>query len=400
MNFRRLVLLSLMALGVVFAPIEPLDLTFAVPLVIIIVIIFLALTSMLANTISDPKLEAWYKTELREFVAGVILIVIITGAFVGTTGVTTALTGSGSFVDDSKGILDDWIRVYDFAFADIIAAAGHIRAAATYAPYINVPLWYVSISYSTNPLSGIAMMLGSLNLGAQALTNALFLAEALRLLVVFMQVVGPPILLPLSFILRLIPFSRKVGNTMISISLAGMVFLPFSIILVEGLNSTIDRPEPRINNLDALDMFMPVDIVEPLCEIIPLRVILGLTDPLFSLVVCLPLIVIPIVGPGLFSACYNIVFYVVYPLINVIFQAVMTGLLLAWEAILQGVGGVAGYGETVFNEVHPFLTEINNYVLVSYIDFILIATITVAGARALSAALGGEWYMAGIQRLI
>lgn len=400
MNFRRLMLISLMALGVVFAPIQPLDLSFAVPLVIIIVVIFLALTSMLANTISDPKLEAWYKTELREFVAGVILIVIITGAFIGTTGVSTALTGRENFVDESKSILDGWLTAYDNAFADIIAAAGHIRSAATYAPYINVPLWYVSISYSTNPLSGIAMMLGSLNLGTQALTNAIFLAESLRLLVVFLQVVGPKILLPLSFILRIIPFSRKVGNTMISITLAGMIFLPFSVILVEGLNDTINRPEPRLDNLDALDLFMPVDVVEPLCEIIPLRVILGLTDPLFSLVVCLPLLLIPIVGPGLFAACYNLVMYLIYPLINVIFQVVMTALLVAWESILSASGGVAGYGETVFNEVHPFLTEINNYVLVSYIDFILIATITVAGARSLSAALGGEWYMAGIQRLI
>jgi hypothetical protein len=395
-----MLLLSLLLFGAAFAPIEPLDLTFAVPVVIMIVIIFLALTGMLANTISDPKLEAWYKTELREFVAGVALIVIITAAFISSNGVAIALTGEGNYIDASTGIIDDILSDSDTGFKDLIAASGRVRASATYAPYINVPLWYVSISYSTSPLAGIGMILGSLNLGAQALSNVIFLFEALRLLVIFMSVVGPKILLPLSFIARIIPFTRKIGNTLISVSIGGAVLLPFSIILVDKLNDTIDYDTPQIADLGKLNAFLPSDIVEPLCETIPLRVILGLTDPLFSLVICIVLIVIPIVGPALFSACYNIVFYVVYPLLNVIFQGAMTALLISWEGIMEAAGGPEEYAENVFGQIHPFLVEINNFVLVGYIDFILIAIITVAGIRSLSVALGGEWYMAGVQRLI
>ncbi|HSB47211.1 MAG TPA: hypothetical protein VLD37_04290 [Candidatus Bilamarchaeum sp.] len=400
MDQRRLLLVLLLAIGTAFAPIEPLDLTFAVPAVIVIVIIFLSLTAMLANTISDPRLEAWYKTELREFVAGVALIVIITAAVISSNGAATALTGTGNYIQASKDVIDGMLAKSDSAFHELIASAGRIRASATYAPYINVPLWYVSISYSTSPLAGIGMILGSLNLGAQALSNAIFLFEGLRLLVIFMGVVAPKILLPLSFIARIIPFTRRVGNTLIAIAVGASVFMPFAIILVDKLNGTISLPTPHVDDIGQLDTFLPSDIVEPLCQTIPLRVILGLTDPLFSLVVCLPLILIPIVGPGLFSACFNLVFYVIYPLINVIFQGVMTVLLIAWEGILEGIGGPEGYAEAVFNQIHPFLTQINNFVLVSYIDFILIVLITVAGARSLSAALGGEWYMAGVQRLI
>jgi hypothetical protein len=43
---------------------------------------------------------------------------------------------------------------------------------------------------------------------------------------------------------------------------------------------------------------------------------------------------------------------------------------------------------------------VSNLVLVGYLDFILIGLVTVSGAKSISAALGGEWYMAGIQRLI
>jgi hypothetical protein len=35
-----------------------------------------------------------------------------------------------------------------------------------------------------------------------------------------------------------------------------------------------------------------------------------------------------------------------------------------------------------------------------YLDVVFIGLITISGARSHSAALGGEWYMAGIQRLI
>ncbi len=394
----RLGLLLFLLLPVAFAAVQPVDLTFAVPIVAIIVVIFLAASNMLAHTISDPRMEAWAKTELREFVAALILIAIITAAFVSSTGVSVALTGTNNYITASTGVLDAWIGKYDSAFGLVIRAASKIRAAATYSPYINVPLWYVSISYSTNPLAGIAILLGTLNLAAQALTNAIFLAEGLRLVIVFLQVVVPKILLPLSFILRLIPFSRKLGNTMIALSIAGIVFLPFSVLLADALNSTIDpiNPDMDVSKLDANPWAMVV--AEPLCESVVVRTILGLTDPLFALVVCLPLIFVPIVGAALFAACYNVVFYVVYPIINVVFQAVMTALLISWELKISLES--CGYPCDVFDTLQPFLAAVNNLVLLTYLDFILIATVTVVGARSLSTALGGEWYMAGIQRLI
>src|SRR5271157_2895424 len=68
--------------------IQPIDLTFAVPIIALIVVIFLAAINMLATSISDPKLEAWAKTEIREFIVALILIGLIMGLFIGTNAIT------------------------------------------------------------------------------------------------------------------------------------------------------------------------------------------------------------------------------------------------------------------------------------------------------------------------
>ncbi len=394
----RLGFIMLLLLPAAFAAIAPLNLTFAVPLVALIVVIFIAAMNMLAHTISDPKLEAWAKTEVREFLAALILISILTGGVFALSGVSQALTGNPSYVTAATGVLDGWINKYDSSFKLLISAATSIRAAATYSPYLNVPIFYVSISYSTNPLAGIAIVLGTLSVASQALTNAIFLTEGIRLLIVFLQSVTPPILLPLAFILRLIPFSRRLGNTMIALALAGYVLLPFSVILADALNGTMDPINPTldVDKLNANPAAMT--IAEPLCESVFIRTILSLTDPLFAIVVCLPLYLIPIAGPGLFAACQPLVQYLIYPIINMVFQILMTLLMVGWE--ISVAAGGCGYACTVFDTLRPFLSDVNNLVILTYLDMILISTVTVVGARSISGVLGGEWYMAGIQRLI
>jgi hypothetical protein len=318
-----------------------------------------------------------------------------------------ALTGTTDYVNHSQSIMDTWLGKFDDAYAGTILAAARVRTAATFAPYINIPLWYVSVSYSTNPLSGIAIMLTTLTMATQGLTNAIFLIEAMRMLIVYMKIVGPKILLPLAFMIRLVPFSRKLGNTLIAISIAGMVLLPYSVIVADALNGTIPSavlhyPHLSSSNLRSLipePLSMITATVGPICQSAFMRTMLGLTDPLFALIVCLPLIFIPFVGQGMFAVCFPLVQNVIFPLITEILQLVMAILLLTWEGVMAG-GGAMSFSSNVFDTLQPFLRDINDLVLLIYLDIILIMTMTVVGARSLSTALGGEWYMAGIQRLV
>jgi hypothetical protein len=221
----------------------------------------------------------------------------------------------------------------------------------------------------------------------------------MRMMIVFVLVTGPPILLPLSLCLRIIPFSRKLGNTMIAVSIAGLVLLPAGVLIADALNGTVAVPSPTMD-LSIIDPKpWAMSVFQPICSAVVLRAILGLTDVLFAVVVCLPLLLIPIVGAAAYAACYPIVQNVVYPILMVIFQLINTILVITWE-ISFASGGDEKYATAIFNQVQPFLRDVNNLVLLGYMDFIIIGIITVVGARSLSSALGGEWYMAGVQRLI
>ncbi|VVC04858.1 Uncharacterised protein [Candidatus Bilamarchaeum dharawalense] len=400
-----LLLLPILHASIV-TPIEGSEIQVAVPIAAIVIAILLGLSYMMANMLSDPKLEAWVKTEIREFGIALITITFLTVGIVvislagsdPSQNIGKVFTGDTAYMDTATGIIDGWIGTFDTAFKYAIEAGGKIRTASTYSPYLSIPLWYVSISYSTNPLSGSMLLLTPLTMAAQALTNAIFLSEGVRLIIVYCKVIVPKILLPGAFIVRLVPFTRKLGNTLIAVAIAAYIFLPLSVIIVDKLNATIDpdtiSPDMDTDGLNAATWIMGASA--PFCQAKVVRFLLGLGDYPFALIVCLFLLFIP-GGQAVYPSCVFLVQNVVYPLIQVIFQILFTLFVILWEPIVM-----AGqkYWLDAFDIVMPFLEHVNNLVLLTYIDMILIGILTVTGARSLSAALGGEIYMFGIQRLI
>lgn len=398
-EWRVCLLILLLSPAIFSSAIAPLDkdtIMLLVPLTVMVMIAFLGITRMLSGTISDPKLEAWVKTEIRELVAALIIIAALTGTTLAANGLGKVLTNEDNVIASAIDIIDTkWIEKFDDSFKTAIVAAGKIKSAATYSPSMSVPLWYVSISYTTNPLAGAMLLLTPLTMAVQALSNAIFLSEGMRLLLSYSSVITPQILLPGAFIVRLIPFTRKLGNTLIALAIALHIFLPFSIILVDKLNDTIDRPDPDMDT-DLLNGGADwMTIASPLCKLQPARVLLGLGDLPFALIVCSPLLFVP-GGQAAYPPCVLTVQNVVYPIIQMVFQisfSVTNGL---WEPLVS----VLGYEGMAFDQVMPFLREVNSLVFLTYLNLILIATITVSGARSLSSALGGEVYMFGVQRLV
>jgi len=394
----RVGLFILLILGASAAATQ-LDLMPVVPGIILITAIFIAIMFAVSDMLASPSLAAWTKSELRELVAGVLLVVIIYSLFITSKGVSTAITGTEDYVGLSVHIIDNMIENktsgYDTAYKNIIRAATRIRIGASYGPYLTVPLWYFSLLYSSAPLSGISIMLIPLGSATQGLTNVIFIYEGLRLLILFFDATVPSIILPLALAIRIIPFTRRAGNTLIAISLAAIVLLPFSVILAGEVNKLIDYPDvtiPNINKLDANSWLMELPSI--FCDQPAIRFPLSLTEWGFSAVVCLPAIVFP---PA-YAACVPFVAQVVYPLIIEIVKLVQLGLLVMWLAGAETIG--YGWADDVADVLLPFLQNVNNVVLVGYLDFILIAIITVSGARSISTALGGEWYLAGVERLI
>ncbi|MFH1393444.1 MAG: hypothetical protein ABII71_02525 [Candidatus Micrarchaeota archaeon] len=404
----KLLIILLLICNAAFA--QYIDFMPVVPAVAIIVGILLGAVQMAATSLSNPRLMAWFKTELRELIGGIFLIAIIMGVFITSNTVSIALTGESDYmgvaINTIENTLTDGSIGVDRAYKDVIRAATKVKAGASYMPTLSIPLWVVTLAYTTSPYAGITPIISSLGMAAHALTNVIFIYEGLLLVLKFLAVVSPSILLPFSFCMRLIPFTRKIGNTLIAISIAAMVLLPFSIIMMGEINeSVIDYPEASIggrdmDNLDAKPWAM--FIAEPFCGSETMKTIFGLTDLGFAAVICLPILLTG-VGAAAYPACLTLVQYTIYPLISNIFYIVHAVILAIWliwaeTGLDNGMGG--DWAETVFNTVYPFLTQVNNLVLLLYIEFVLVSILTYTGAKSISTALGGEWYMAGIQRLV
>ncbi|MCI0503211.1 hypothetical protein L0Y65_00700 [Candidatus Micrarchaeota archaeon] len=391
MDFRRIAFLLVLAMPSVFA--AGTDLAFMVPAIAIIVLISLSLSSMLAASIQNPQLEAWAKTELQELLVGAVLIGIIIAFFLGSDAISILMTGEPDYVNKAGLIAEGWVSALMAPYGDIIEAATRIKVAASYTSGFSLPIWIISFNYQTGPLAGASIFFQPLMLAAQGISNAIFLSQAVSLLVSFFKIVVPKVLLPLSLSVRLIPFTRRLGNTLIALSLGAIVFFPMSVIIADFFNGQIAPPAPAIADLGKLDADpYPIYVFGPICEFAPLRILFSLTDPLFSLIVCLPTLVFPAVFP----VCFELVWNVIYPIISMIFQIVNTILLIAWEASVTP----SDYGGDVYDQVMPFLADVNNLVMVIYLDFVFIVLFTIAGTRSIAAALGGEGYMAGIQRML
>lgn len=401
----KLILLLLFTSNIVFA--AYVDFMPIVPLVAIIVSIFIAAMVMLSRSLSNPSFQAWVKTELRELIAGAILIGIIFSTFIVSNSITVALTGESDYMDVSINTLENMIsgdKGFDRAYEDVIVAAAKVKAGATYSPVMSIPLWVVYLTYRSAPYAGIMPILTSLGKAAQALSSIILLYEGLLLLLKFVAVTVPSIILPLAFCLRLIPFTRKLGNTLIALSLALLVLFPFSIMLVNEINqNVVDYPDAHISgtNMDKLDADpWAMVMAEPFCASNTMRTIFGLGDTGFSLAVCFILLLTPFTA-SLFTPCYNLIKEVVYPLMNTVFSLLHTIVLLWWILATETtLDADYGWASDVFDVTYEFLVQVNNLVLLSYLDFILILIIVITGARSISTALGGEWYLAGIQRLI
>jgi len=398
------------------------DFQFLPPVVAMVVVVFIALAIMLSHSINLPAFDVWVKNELREFIVGVILIVVVTGAVIGSNSVAQILSGSSTPALAATQVMDHWLSQYYSSSMDAIRAINRLRIAVSYSPSMSSPSYYVGVSYSSAPLSGAAGLLQPLSAGIQALTNAAFVIEGLRLIVLFMSNIAVPVLFPIAFALRLVPFTRKAGNTLIALVLAGVVILPFSILITSSLNSLIPPaqwPDPHLvmnrevdfkswtgigktsetplNILDANPWAMTV--AEPFCSSVIIRILLAMTDLLFGYVTCLPLLFIPYAN-AFYMLCVEINQNVVYQLIVMTFQSIYASAMMPWLAVFDAAGASRVYAENGFEAIFMFLKDVNNLVLIGYLDMLMIATLTVGGARSLSAALGGEWYMAGIQRLI
>lgn len=365
---------------------------------VILMVIVLACCNMLANMLNMPGLEAWVKTEVREIIiAGILFAIVAAIVYPDINPIATVLTAGGTsdYRTDINTFTDGMLATLKQAYYHVIKMSHYFTMRAGMAVSLNIPIYYFGLTQSGTPGAGYGAFLVPLSHAAGALSNGIYIYKIIKMLNDFFLVICPP-LLPIAFAFRFIPFTRQLGNTLIALILGAYILYPASIILVKDFHLMIDIPTPTVSDSDYGTMSARAPGIEGLefiCGRWYMRLLAVTLGELgLDIIVCIP-VAIATLGAG-WEPCKQIIENIVWPIIQILLMVYMDIELILAQAM-------AGTGlDEMFEAVFTFSKATTQLVLVTYIDAIIIGTITISGTRSIASALGGEYFLGSISRLV
>jgi hypothetical protein len=365
----------------------------ALPAVITTVVIMLSLGYMMGQTLNMPPVISWVKIELRELIVSLILFVIVFSLFSASTAFVTTLTGETNYQAAAKVTINDMTARAIDAYNQALKAYHAIWLNVGYNSNLAVG-FYVMVTTAGAPHSGYAPYLQFLGQATAALTNMIFLYGAMNAFLDFFIAIGPKMLW-LAFAFRIVPFTRSLGTTLIALTIGAYILFPMSLVLVDNFHkNVIDVPNPKLSPA----VFSELEFTFPpgadfICGDFFTRILFGLFGEIgFSLPICIA-VAIATLGVG-FQPCWEAMTRIVYPLITNV------AIPLTWGTILAVANFTTPSVEKIYDDFKEFLADVNGLVVVSYVDLIIVAIITVVGTRSISVALGGEYLLPGIQKMV
>ncbi|MEM3706669.1 MAG: hypothetical protein QXS88_02730 [Candidatus Bilamarchaeaceae archaeon] len=385
---------------------------------LVITVILLALIKNFSGLINMPQLDAWIKNELREVIVTVILFVIIVSSFGALDLIVKAITNVDCTRDAALKAVDGMVERYDTAYQSLIKAMTRLRFISSYSSYASLG-FILYTGMSNAKYAGVYPLINSLSMAASGLTNGIFLYMAIEKLLNFFYVTMP-MLIPISFSLRAFPLTRSIGNTLIAICIGLVIFFPLSVILVAQLNNIVGVPTPEIPKNELSDLvggepgwLMKVGIavatsglgeakegglasslLSPVCKNMVTRFVFNVGEYPFGLVVCLPFLIAIVTAP-FYPTCVEITANIIYPALAALASLGLAALIMVVDHFTLNFDP-----EKAFNIIYVFLRDVNILVVISYVNVLLIGLITISGIRSISATLGGELYLPGVEKLI
>lgn len=217
-----------------FSPPEFLGSSFFIitSIAILISILIIAIGKMLAGMMESEELKAWTREELFETGVSVLIIVFLVPAFAFLGEITHALVGSydgfvggGMFLDIMRSVLvTDYLK--------LMAAEVPLGILSTMGVHFLLPEWVLfGVNIGAMPLGGLGMVSNMNILLADALGTAIAAVQAQIVLLEFVRDNILAFFFPLGVLFRVFPVSRRVGSTLIAISLVLYFAYPLTLIL-------------------------------------------------------------------------------------------------------------------------------------------------------------------------
>ncbi len=428
MRWQMLILILFSLFGLSFA--DGTDVYLAIfPVCVVIVAIILGILNMAAETFSLPGLSAYVKTELGELVSGVVLALIVYAFVLGTSQVLPTLLVGQSATNAALDYIHKEVSLFQTTYWGIIRIGTQLKAMVSFSTQQVLPAGWVSWAHSISPYPGLAPLLSILSMAVQGVSNNILLYQTLYLLLQFCSAIIPTIILPVALSMRLLPITRQAGTAVVAICISLIVIFPWSVVFVQQIHSVLPYQDPTIDAnggdvvgriINTLGVHFPLtSFLNELCQNNAIRLLLSLNEQGTWLLFCTPICAIvaavqaaacltgyagcflnffmfcwsPIEYMGTKGYCYNIVTAIAYPIMVGVSQIVYN----IGAAFMNVPSEKAG---EIYDVMYPFMRDINNMVMMGYVDAMIIGIFTIVGSRSISAALGGEWYMIKFQRLV
>ncbi len=377
---------------------------------ILISVAFVALSYAVSTALQNPSAIAWSKDQLREVIVGVVIVVIVYGAAATANSLISGMTGEPSAValgsDSLNPMLSDLNMVYGKVAQAYFAVA--VQQGASLG-YVVGSFGYGTYQENRQPLAGVSPLFIALNNAASQLTVQILSLKLVQVFLEYVSTAVPEFFLPLGMIFRVFPFTKKLGNTLIALSLGALFMLPASLFVVKEMYGLAKDAMPNLAK--ARDMSFDERIspwmksatiaaVRAFCENTALRLPTELGEWFWSPVIATIMATSCTVG---YLACwladFNTFLYSIWPLMMLIIQDTASILVSTVAGDTTGIAN-GTYSATVapiIGILLPAVSEINTF---SIVAIVVIAAFTFAGTKAISTALGGEYVLYGISRLV
>ncbi len=405
---RKALLFLLLFSFTIFAQVSFEDISVAMlPFSIIMTVILIALTYMLSGFFQNPQLAAWVKVEVKEVVASGIVVIIVFTILTSSRPFVSTFTGEADYVSGLNDRINLYIGNMQGTFFDLMKANFHLTLVSSYFYSTGPNLWFVSLQYSASPYNGIGIIISSISQSAGAVINAIVGLKTLSMLIVFFSYIVDKFAFGV-YALRIFPFTRKIGTTLLALLLGAGVLLPIASLVIFNLQdmafwSTYPAPppidsvlSPRVTNWDGIEFHLNAGIVA-LCNkpVQVTKTILSATEVVISLAVCSPLLFGP--QAAAFYPCYMAMTAVWFPAVMFIVTNALSAIFLGIDALMENVFHDP---EAMVRNLKPLLQGSVNLMVLVYTEIILITTITIIGTKSVSQSLSGEFYISSLERLI
>ena len=410
-----LLLFLLLSIGLSFSVAAPelpdLGIEF-LAIVMLLSIVVVAMAAMIGEALQSPSITAWSKEQLREVAAGVVLVVLIWGATAGSSTMISAI-----FLHDGEGISDmpqlgeaalgdhiEYMETLYLKVADAYQAVGLLQGLSYFA---SIGGFWIYFGQGNSPYFGASVLMGPLSAAANNLTIQILTFRLIQVFCEYVSAVFPAFILPIALAFRLFPFTRKMGNTLIAISLGAIFIFPLSLMFVNEFWHAADwqyKTKVLSTNFDfdhmeldsgMMDAFLST--VEFICGSQTIRIFLTLGEIIWGLLFAM-IAAIPCLSgyAGCFVQFYYMFTQAIWPLLATFIQLTIGTIVISTVNADLAAGASPGL-ENIPETLLPAVMEATGF---SIISLLLVAMITFTGIKAISVALGGEYILYGVSRFV